>query len=185
MMSRCCCTMRGPGTLPQARGAPMIGAAGALPGTLNSSVGTRPPASTALFAASGAMMPRMSPLPNRERSLLVATTCPSALHVPAVAPVAGGSPLPDRGTALARGGLVPMARPRPGSAPEGGGPPRPHADERAPEDEPAVLDDIANSLHPAMPQIHAFGDGATAGQDPDDFGDAPRARLLSEQASGK
>src|SRR3990170_1145527 len=60
-------------------------------------------------------------------------------------------------------------------------PPRPHADERAPEDEPAVLDDIANSLHPAVPQIHALGDGAAAGQDSDGLGDAEDAQRDDRQ----
>lgn len=54
----------------------MNSAAAALPGTLNSRVGTISPASTELLAAYGAMMPRMSPLPNRSRSLLVETTWP-------------------------------------------------------------------------------------------------------------
>ena len=50
--------------------------AGAPPGTLNKSVGIKSPASTELFALSGPITPRISPLPKRSRSRAMATTWP-------------------------------------------------------------------------------------------------------------
>ena len=69
-------SISGPGVRPWIRKAPSRIAIAALPGMPNATVGTRSPPLTELFAASGAITPRTSPLPNCDLSLALCTAWP-------------------------------------------------------------------------------------------------------------
>ena len=69
-------SISGPGLRPWIRSAPIRMAVPRLPGMPNATMGSRAPPRVALFAASGAMTPRMSPRPNFEASLADWTACP-------------------------------------------------------------------------------------------------------------
>jgi hypothetical protein len=69
-------SMSGPGRRPWITKAPSRIDIDGEPGIPNATVGRRSPAFTELFAASGAITPRMSPLPNCDLSFADCTACP-------------------------------------------------------------------------------------------------------------
>ena len=85
-------TISNPGSIPTRINPPRSSTLLPDPGIPKSNVGIRAPPSLALFADSGAITPRISPLPNREVSLLVCLRWLYAIQSTTVPPSPGNAP---------------------------------------------------------------------------------------------